>query len=241
MNAVTATIEWLTDGDNWSGVEGIPHRIVEHLVISGESMGIAVLIAVPVALVLGHLRRGGLLAIGVSNAWRAVPSFALLVLCSQLFGFSSRWPILVAMVALALPPIMTNAYVGVTSVDGSAVEAARGMGLSGRQVLGRVEIPLAMPMIMGGIRTATMQVVATVTLVATIGQGTLGRFVIDGIAQSDPGKLTGGSLLVAALALLIELVLAAIQRLLTPGRRTVPPPGLEADQTTAPEPEVVGR
>lgn len=216
MNAVSTVVTWLTTGQNWHGVEGIPHRLVEHLVMSGVSVGIAVGLALPVALVLGHLRRGGWVAIGLSNAGRAVPSLALLVICALVFGLGSSVPIVVALVALAVPPIMTNTYVAVVDTDPGVLEAARGMGLSGRQVLGRVELPLAAPLILGGVRTAAVQVVATATLAAALAQGGLGRFILDGLAQNDVGKLVGGSVLVALLAIATELSLALVQRWLSP-------------------------
>ncbi|HEX5497321.1 MAG TPA: ABC transporter permease subunit [Mycobacteriales bacterium] len=216
MSAVIAVATWLTDGRNWHGVEGIPHRLAEHVTISAISVGVAVALALPVALTLGHLRRGGLVAIGLSNAARAVPSLALLVLSALVFGLDSNVPIVIAMVALAVPPIMTNAYVAVTDVAPGVVEAARGMGLSGWQVLARVEFPLALPMVMGAIRTAAVQVVATETLAAALAQGGLGRFILDGLSQNDVGKLVGGAVLVALLAVLTEAVFALAQRIVSP-------------------------
>jgi ABC-type proline/glycine betaine transport systems, permease component len=216
VNVVDVVASWLTDGRNWVGVEGIPHRLVEHLTMSAVSVAIAIALALPVALALGHLRRGGVVAIGLSNAGRAVPSFALLVLCAQVFGLSSGVPIVVALVALAIPPIMTNTYVAVTDVDSGVVEAARGMGLSGWQLLARVELPLALPLIMGAIRTAAVEVVATATLAAALAQGGLGRFILDGQSQNDVGKLVGGAVLVASLAIVTELVFSVAQRLVSP-------------------------
>lgn len=216
MNAVTAVVTWLTDPANWHGVEGIPHRLSEHVVISAISVAIAVAITLPVALILGHLRRGSLLAVGLSNAGRAVPSLALLVLSALVFGLDSNVPIVVAMVALAIPPIMTNTYVAVTDVNPGVVEAALGMGLSGRQVLARVELPLALPLIMGAIRTAAVQVVATETLAAALAQGGLGRFILDGLSQNDVGKLVGGAVLVALLAIVTEAAFALAQRMVSP-------------------------
>lgn len=219
MNALTAVATWLTDPVNWHGVEGIPHRLAEHVTISAISVGVAVALSLPVALTLGHLRRGGLVAIGLSNAGRAVPSLALLVLSALVFGLDSNVPIVVAMVALAVPPIMTNTYVAVTDVAPGVVEAARGMGLSGRQVLTRVELPLAVPLIMGAIRTAAVQVVATETLAAALAQGGLGRFILDGLSQNDVGKLVGGAVLVALLAVATEGLFALAQWTVSPMER----------------------
>ena len=223
MNVVDVVLSWLTDGQNWHGVEGIPHRLVEHVTMSAVSVAIAVCLALPVALTLGHLRRGGVVAVGLSNAGRAVPSFALLVLCAQVFGTGSGVPIVVALVALAIPPIMTNTWVAVTDVDCGVVEAARGMGMSGPQILVRVELPLALPLIMGAIRTAAVEVVATATLAAALAQGGLGRFILDGQSQNDVGRLVGGAILVALLAVVTEAVFSLGRRLLSPvdrARRT---------------------
>lgn len=234
MNSLQETWDWFTNGENWRGVSGIPHRLVEHIVISAESIGLALLIALPIGLTLGHLHRAGILAISVSNVGRAVPSLALLVIFAQIFGTTSKIPIVLAMVALAVPPVLTNTYVGVTDVDRGVVEAARGMGLSGRQILFRVEMPLAMPLIMGAVRTSSVMVVATVTLAAVLPQGGLGRYIIDGRAQGDYGELFGGAILVAALAILTELGLGLVQRLSSPVDRArgAALPGASATQAT---------
>lgn len=219
VNPLAAVGDWLTDGANWRGAEGIPQRLAEHVVMSVESVLLAVLVALPVALFLGHVQHGGILAVGLSNVGRAIPAFALLVVCAQLLGFGSAVPIVVALVALAVPPIVTNTYVGVTDVDPAVVEAARGMGLSGWQVLVRVEFPLALPLIMASVRTAAVQVVATATLAAKLAQGGLGRFIFDGQSQNDVGKMVGGALLVGLLAIGTELALALAQRAISPTRR----------------------
>jgi len=211
-------LDWFTRAENWRGSGGIPARLGEHLLISGQAMLLALLVALPIALTLGHLGRGGFLAINISNVGRAVPSFALLVLFAQLIGIG-QGPAVLALTALAIPPIITNTYVGVREVEPEVREAARGMGLSGRQVLTRVELPLATPLILAGVRTAAVQVVATATLAALVASGGLGRFVIDGLRQSDEAQLVGGALLVAALALLVEISLGALQKALTPADR----------------------
>jgi osmoprotectant transport system permease protein len=209
--------EWFGDGDNWSGVDGVPNRLWEHLQLSGVAVLIAMAIALPIALVLGHIGRGGFLAVNVSNIGRAVPSFAILVLAQQVTHEIGTKPAMIALVALAVPPILTNTYVGVRAVDADVRESARGMGMTGTQVLTRVEAPLAMPVVMAGIRTAAVQVIATATLAALIAGGGLGRYVIDGLAQQDYVKLFAGALLVALFAVVTELSLGKVQRLVTPG------------------------
>ncbi len=213
---------WLTDPANWSGSAGIPTRVTEHLEISVVAVLIAMAIALPAGLAIGHTRRGEFVAVQVANLGRAVPSFAILSIVYQVvlqlaprsaFGFV---PTVVAMVFLAVPPILTNAYVGVQQVDAETVEAARGMGMTGRQVLRSLEMPLASPLIVTGCRTAAVQVVATATLAALIAGGGLGRFIIDGFATQDQPQMIGGAVLVAALAIATELLFAIIARLTAP-------------------------
>jgi osmoprotectant transport system permease protein len=210
---------WFTTGATWTGPEGITHRLWEHVALSASAVAIALVLALPLGLVLGHLGRGGFLAVNVSNIGRAVPSFAILVIAQQITRDIGTKPALIALVALAIPPIVTNTYVGMRAVDEDVVESARGMGMTGGQILTRVEAPLAMPVIMAGIRTAAVQVVATATLAALIAGGGLGRFIIDGFAQQDNVMAFGGALLVALLAVVTELTLGFVQRRVTPGGR----------------------
>jgi osmoprotectant transport system permease protein len=200
-------LRFFTDGANWHGSEGIPHRIAEHLYLTGMSMLIAVVVAVPLALWLGHLGRGGFLAINTSNVGRALPSLALLGIFAQALprGYDSPWPTIGAMAALAIPPLVTNTYVGVREVDRDVVEAARGMGLSGAQAL-------ALPLILAGLRTSVTNVVATATLAAFFAQGGLGRYIVDGSHTGDNPQLFAGALLVALLALLLDGIIALIAR-----------------------------
>jgi osmoprotectant transport system permease protein len=204
-------VSFFTDGANWHGENGIPHRVAEHLYLSGLSMLIAVLVAVPLSLWLGHLGRGGFLAVNTSNVGRALPSLALLGIFAQVLprGYDSPWPTIAALVALGVPPLVTNTYVGVREVDRDVVEAGWGMGLTGGQVLRRVELPLALPLILAGLRTATTNVVATAALAALFGQGGLGRYIVDGQATSDEARMFGGAVLVAALALVLDRLIAA--------------------------------
>jgi osmoprotectant transport system permease protein len=214
------TIGWLVNPEHWSGTDGIPSRLGEHIAIAAVSMLIAIAIALPAGLYIGHTRRGVTLAVALANIGRAVPSLALIGLIvpiTQAFdpglGFF-LYPTLLAMSILAIPPILLNAYAGVSEVDAELVEAARGMGFTERQILNRVEIPLALPVILGGIRSAAVQVIATTTLGAIFGMGGLGRFIIDGIAQNDDAQLFGGVVLVALIAIATEGSLALAQLLI---------------------------
>lgn len=211
---------WLTTGANWSGESGVSHRLGEHLYVSGVALALACAIALPVALFLGHIGKGGALAVNISNVGRAVPVFAVLALfmVSPLRN-SGYVPTIIALVLFAVPPLLTNAYVGMTEVDRSVTEAARGMGMSGPQLFVRVELPLAYPMIMTGLRSAAVQVVATATIAAMVGQGGLGRIITAGFNTYNTPQVVAGALLVAVLALLVETVLVALDRVLSPVRR----------------------
>ncbi|ROQ80928.1 osmoprotectant transport system permease protein [Streptomyces sp. CEV 2-1] len=211
---------WLTTGANWSGESGVSHRLSEHLYVSGVALALSCAIALPVALFLGHIGKGGALAVNISNVGRAVPVFAVLALfmVSPLRN-SGYVPTIIALVLFAVPPLLTNAYVGMTEVDRSVTEAARGMGMSGGQLFVRVELPLAYPMIMTGLRSAAVQVVATATIAAMVGQGGLGRIITAGFNTYNTPQVVAGALLVAGLALLVETVLVALDRILSPLRR----------------------
>jgi osmoprotectant transport system permease protein len=225
-------IDWLLDPTHWSGPNGIPVRLLEQVGISGISLLIAALIALPVGLWIGHTGRAANLAVNVANIGRAIPSLAAIGIIAPItqafdpeLGFKV-YPTLFAMIILAVPPILVNAYAGVAAVDRELVEAARGMGFRERQILGRIEIPMALPVIAGGLRSATVQVIATATLGALFGFGGLGRYLVDGVAQNDDGQIFGGVFLVAALALLAEGAFAILQRALTS-------PGLRMAQSSA--------
>jgi osmoprotectant transport system permease protein len=222
VNTFSEAFAWLSDPANWSGSAGIPTRLIQHVTYSGTAVVLACLVAVPVGLAIGHTRRAEFIAASVANMGRAIPSFAILSIVFQLmltavpkiaFG---PGPTVVAMFLLALPPILTNTYVGVQQVDPDSVEAARGMGLTGGQILRRLEMPLAGPLMVTGIRTAAVQVIATATLAALIGGGGLGRFIVDGFATQDDGMLVGGAILVAALAIVSEIVFGGVGRLAAP-------------------------
>ncbi|NEB77307.1 ABC transporter permease [Streptomyces sp. SID14478] len=219
MNAISGAYDWLTTGANWQGEKGVWHRLAEHLYFSGVALGVACLIALPLALWLGHIGRGGALAINISNVGRAVPTLAVLVLLTLTpLGRQGDLPTLIALVLFAVPPLLTNAYVGMREVDRAVVEAARGMGMSGGQVFTRVELPLAYPLVMTGLRSAGVQVIATATLAAMAGEGGLGRIITAGFNLQDTPQVVAGALLVAALALLVEGVFVAVGRVLDPMR-----------------------
>jgi osmoprotectant transport system permease protein len=221
MDLVTAVASWFADPTHWAGPNGIPYRLAQHVGISLVSVGIAGAIALPLGLYVGHTGRGQAVAINLANIGRAIPSLAAIALAvpfTQMLdpqlGFY-LYPTLIAMVVLAIPPILVNASAGIAEVDRDLVESARGMGMTERQILGRVEIPLAVPVIIGGVRSASVQVIATATLGAIYGLGALGGFIVEGVAQRDDGRLFAGVLLVALLALAAEGGLALVQRRLS--------------------------
>lgn len=225
MSLVTDTITWLADPAHWSGPNGIPMRLGEHVGLSALSLLLAIAIALPVGLWIGHTGRGATVAVNSANLWRALPSLAVIAIVLPITaaidpqaGFRF-YPTLVAMVVLAVPPILVNAYAGMANVDRDLVEAGRGQGMTGAQILTRVEMPLALAVIVAGIRSGAVQIVATATLGAIFGFGALGRYLVDGVAQRDAGQVLGGALLVAGLVIVTELAFAALQRVLTPTAR----------------------
>jgi len=217
MSAIAGAYDWLTTGANWQGEKGVWHRLAEHLYFSGVTLAVSCLIALPLALWLGHIGKGGGLAVNVSNAGRAVPTLAVLVVLTLTpLGRHGDLPTFIALVLFAVPPLLTNAYIGMREVDRSVVEAARGMGMSGGQVFRRVELPLAYPMVMTGLRSAAVQVIATATLAAMAGKGGLGRIITAGFNLQDTPQVVAGAVLVALLALLVEGLLAGAGRVLNP-------------------------
>lgn len=215
MTFIGQVVAWFTDPSHWQGDAGIPHRLEEHVAISAVSLLVAAALALPIGVILGHFGRFGNLAINISNVGRAIPSFALLVLAVEAIGIGAV-PALIALVALGIPPIVTNSYLGVREVDPDVREAAVGMGMRGPVVLWRVELPIAVPFIMTGIRTSAVNIVATATLAALVAWGGLGRFIVDGFGQQNYPMMYGGAILVAALALMVEFAFGRLQRLLTP-------------------------
>lgn len=215
MSFAGQVLHWFLDPAHWQGDGGIPHRLLEHLAMSGASLLTAGIIALPIGVTLGHLGRGGNVAINISNVGRALPSFALLVLAFEFFGIGAA-PAFIALVALGIPPMVTNSYIGMREVDQDVREAARGMGMRARAVLLRVELPIALPFLMAGVRTSAVNIVATATLAALVGWGGLGRYIVDGLGLQDYPQLFAGAILVAVLSLIVEISLVGAQRSLAP-------------------------
>lgn len=215
---IAGIIDWLSDASHWSGADGIPLRLFEHVWYSALSLAIAALIAIPLGLAIGHTGRGRFLVVNLAGAARAIPSLGLIYLMvlyffSRVSGESAFIvPTIIVLTVLAIPPIMSGAYAGVEGVDPAARDAAKGMGMTGGQVLSKVEVPNALPLIFSGFRSATLQVIATATLAAVIGAGGLGRFLIDGQKVLDYAQMSGGAVLVAVLALGTDGLLALVQR-----------------------------
>lgn len=229
MNLIEATLTWLSDPAHWTGASGIPTRLAEHLVLSGVSLALAIAVAIPAGIYIGHTGRFSKLAVNTANVWRALPSLALIGLVLPVtaaidpqLGFRV-YPTLVTMVVLAVPPILVNTQAGVAGVDHDLVEAARAMGMREGQVVRRLELPLAIPAVLAGIRSGAVQVVATATLGAVFGAGGLGRYLVEGIAQQNDGMTFGGVVLVAALALAVEGSFVLLLRLIRS-------PGLERNE-----------
>jgi osmoprotectant transport system permease protein len=215
MNFLGEVARWFADPAHWQGASGIPTRLEEHVLMSLVATAVAALVALPIGLLLGHYGVGGAVAINISNIGRALPSFAILVLLVQLVGIGAI-PAFIALVALAIPPMVTNSFVGMRDVDPELRDAARGLGFRESRTLLRVELPNAMPVVMAGIRTAGVQVVAPATLAALVGWGGLGRYIVDGIANRNFVEVFAGAVLVALLAAAAEIGLAVLQYALTP-------------------------
>lgn len=217
MSVFSEAVSWLSDGTHWQGDDGFPHRIAQHLGYTALTVVIAAAIAVPLGLWIGHTGRLRGLAVAVTGALRALPTLGLLTLVVLWRGIGLAPPT-IALVVLAIPPLLAGAYAGLESVDRATIDAARAIGMTEWQVLGRVEIPLAMPLILGGIRSAVLQVVATATIAAYIGLGGLGRYLIDGLAVRDYPQMLAGSLVIVVLALVLDGCFALLQRVLSPQR-----------------------
>lgn len=212
---ISQLFHWYTTGSHWRGSNGVPALVWATVKITAEAVLIALAVGLPLALWLGHTGRGGFIAINVTNVGRALPAIAILVIGVQILGIGEP-PALAALVVLSLPPVVTNTYTAVRQVDPDAVDAARGMGMTGTQILFRVEVPASLPLIAAGVRTAAVQAVATVTLAAYVAYTCLGSLILEGISVNDHVEIVAGALLVIVLAFLTELGLAALQRALTP-------------------------
>lgn len=208
--------EWLGDGSNWTGSDGLLRRLVEHLRYTVLAVLGAAVVAIPLGLVIGHTGRGGTVAVGVANAMRALPTLGVITLLSLQLGILKEYPVLLGLGILAVPPILAGAYAGVQSVDRAVVDAAAGVGMTSAQRLWRVEVPLAMPLLLGGVRGAVLQVVATATVAAYVGLGGLGRPLLDGLRVTDYPRVAGAAVVVAALAVALDLLLSVAQRRIVP-------------------------
>jgi osmoprotectant transport system permease protein len=207
--------DWLTQSANWHGPGSIPQQIVAHLGYSILPLVIATVIGIPAGAAIGHTGRGAVFAVNLANAWRAIPTLGLLTLLAVFLGFSFlTW--LLPLVVLAIPPILVNTYEGVAGVDPGVLDAAKGAGMTSWQQVTRVEVPIALPLILVGLRTATIFVVATATIAAYVGLGGLGRFIIDGLASYDYGPVAGGALLLVMLAVFVLAFFAILSRLVVP-------------------------
>jgi len=247
MNLFAETWRYLLEGDHWTGADGIVARLLEQLLLTGTALAVAMLVGLPLALWLGHIGRGGFLAVNISNVGRAVPTFALLALLvaadwpgSGVLGPYGRAGLatLIALVLFALPPLITNAYVAIRETPDDVVEAARGMGMSSAQRFWRVELPLALPVVASGVRLALVQVWATATIAALVAGPGLGRIITEGFARNDYAQGMAGAVVVAVVALGLELLAAAAQRAVDPmpsGPSSKRDPGLSVGSVTVTE------
>ncbi|WP_316772198.1 ABC transporter permease [Streptomyces sasae] len=219
MNVLNFIHAFFSDSSHWHGYDGIPTRVWEHIQYSLKALAYAALIGLPIGLITGHYGRGGNTLALIATAGRALPSFGLLVLMFIWLGFGML-PVMIPLVILAVPPILVTTYEAMRSVDPSPVDAARGMGMPESRVLFQVELPVALPLILSGLRSAAIQIVSTATIAAYVSLGGLGRYIIDGLYQKNYEKVVGGATLVAAMALATLGIFWVVQRLtVSPGVR----------------------
>lgn len=211
MNLFLEAIAWLTAPEQWAGPNGIPIRLAQHIAITLVVVIVSSAIALPIGVLIGHFRRGAGVVGAITGGARAIPTLGLLTLFALWLGIGLAAPVL-ALIVLAIPSILAGASTGIAAIDPSISASATAIGMRRRQVILGVEVPLASPVIIGGIRAATLQVVATATLAAYVADAGLGRYLFAGLKSRDYGQMLGGALLVAALALVLELVLALAQR-----------------------------
>ena len=227
MSLFVDTAKWFGDPAHYQGSDAVQTRVFEHIELSALALIVAALIALPIGLYLGHTGRLGFVAVNVANIGRALPSLALLAFALPIafalglgLGF---WPTFIALVPLAIPPMLTNAYVGTRAVDQDVIESARGMGIGELGILRRIELPLALPLVLAGMRTSAVNVVATATLGALVAGGGLGRYIVDGLGLQEYDRLFAGALLVALLAIVVEVAFGTFERrAISPGLRAEP-------------------
>ncbi|MSS45082.1 ABC transporter permease subunit [Cutibacterium sp. WCA-380-WT-3A] len=221
MNHIAAAMTWLTASSHWTGSGSIGVRIGEHLWYTVLALAVAAIIAVPAGLAIGHTGRGRTIAVACSGALRALPSLGLLTLLaiSTTAGIENPiWPSTIVLAILAIPPLLAGSYSGVEAVDDEVTDGARACGMTEMQILGRVELSLAAPLLLGGLRSAALQVVATATICSYLGMGGLGRFILDGLAVSDYPQMLSGAIVIIVLALAIDGLLSLASRILiSPG------------------------
>ena len=217
MDFVSFLTSWLFDGTHWTGSDGVPARLSEHLGYTAVALAIAVAVGFPLGAAIGHTGRGGLILVGAANGLRALPTLGVLTIVVGIAGIGLVPPI-TALIVLAIPPVMAGTYAGIRAIEPITVDAARGVGMREWEVLLRVEIPNALPLIFGGVRSAALQVVSTATIAAFVGVGGLGRYVFDGLAVQDYAQVASGAVLVAALAIIVDVLFIGLQRLVvSPG------------------------
>lgn len=212
MSIIELVISWFSQATTWTGPESIPTRVAEHLVYSFLALAVAAIVAIPLGLHFGHARKGEIFVLTTANSIRALPTLGLLTLVVIAAGIGILPP-LIALVVLAVPPMLVNAFEGIRAVDQTIVDAAKGVGMTSRSILWKVELPVALPFVLLGMRLAAIQVVSAATIAAYVGLGGLGRFIFDGMGRRDFGQVAGGSVVIAVVAIGIEvafIVLAAV-------------------------------
>ena len=212
MNLVDEGWQWLLDPANWTGASGIPNRLAEHITVTFAALLVAAVIAIPAGLIIGHTRRGAAVVGAITGGVRAIPTLGLLTLLGLWLGIGIEAPF-IALVVLAVPSLLMGAYSGVEAIDSHTPQAAQAIGMRPAQVLLTVELPLALPVIVGGLRAATLQLVATTTLAAYTADTGLGRYIFSGLKTRDYAEMLGGAVLVIVVAVILELILATCQRL----------------------------
>lgn len=209
-------VQWLLTAEHWTGSDGLLYRVAQHVGYTLLAVLGACVIALPAGIWIGHTGRGGTLVIAFANAVRALPTLGLVTLFSLQMGVLRTEPVLLALILLAIPPVLAGAYAGVQSADRSMVDAASGVGMTRMQRLNKVEIPTALPLLIGGIRSAVLQVVATAVVAAYVGLGGLGRPLLDGLRVTDYPRVASAAIMVAALAIVLDQLLALVGRLVVP-------------------------
>lgn len=212
---IAGLLAWLSNPAHWQGPDGIPLRVGQHVLYCLLAVAAASVVAIPLGMFVGHTGRGSVLLVGLSNAMRALPTLGLITFLFLLIS-GSQVSTLIGLTVLAVPPILAGTYAGLQDVDPGVVDAARGMGMTGWQRLFRVELPNALPLLLGGLRNAVLQVIATAAVAAYVGLGGLGRLLLDGLRILDYSEVLAGAILVALLAIVLDIGLAGVQRLLVP-------------------------